>query len=121
MPARGHDHAQVHPVELDRRRLDGHAIGIGPVRIRILCTELALAKANRGTRRRAWTFERSVRGRGQDEEDRQRPVLEQTRKELYGDASSLSELSDLCLAPTAFSSRDRQHRAAHRNGVRFIA
>jgi AICAR transformylase/IMP cyclohydrolase PurH len=102
---------------------NGHAIGIGSgQQSRILCTELALSKANRWYQKTRLDFSKvEFPDGGRIKKTDKDQFLEQTRKDLYGDTLSLSDLPDLCLCSDGFFPQTDNIEAAHRNGVRTIA
>lgn len=102
---------------------NGHAIGIGSgQQSRILCTELALSKANRWYQKTRLDFSKIEFPEGgkikRTEKDQ---FLERTRKSLFGDRSSLAEIDDLCLCSDGFFPHTDNIEAAHENGVKYIA
>ena len=102
---------------------NGHAIGIGSgQQSRILCTELALAKANRWYQKTLLDYSQiAFPNEGKIKKTEKDQFIDQTRKSAYGDRTSLSELSDLCLCSDGFFPQTDNIEAAHRNGVRYIA
>jgi phosphoribosylaminoimidazolecarboxamide formyltransferase / IMP cyclohydrolase len=102
---------------------NGHAIGIGSgQQSRILCTDLALTKANKWYQKTLLDLEdvqiptdRKVTKTEKDQ------LFEQARNSTFGSTVKLDELPDLCLCSDAFFPQTDNIELAHKFGVKYIA
>ena len=101
---------------------NGHAIGIGSgQQSRILCSELALSKANRWYQKTKLDY-LSIEYPNERMSKTERDMLhDQVREKTYQARVLLSERDDICLCSDGFFPQTDNIQLAHRYGVRYIA
>ena len=100
---------------------NGHVIGIGSgQQSRILCTELALSKADRWFQKRNLDYEamRFPPASTRTEKDR---IVEDLRKEKYSSKDALPRLEKLAVCSDGFFPQTDNIELAAKQGVKYIA
>ena len=102
---------------------NGQAIGIGSgQQSRILCTQLALTKANKWYQKTQLDYSKIEYPNGGKIKKTERDLfLEETREKIFGNEFSLTGLDDLCLCSDGFFPQTDNIEYAHKNGVKYIA
>lgn len=100
---------------------NGHVIGIGSgQQSRILCSNLALTKANIWYQKSQldYSFLDNLTGLKRTDIDQ---VIEQKREDTFSNAVKLNELPDTCLLSDGFFPQKDNLELAHQYGVKYIA
>lgn len=101
---------------------NGHAIGIGSgQQSRILCTDLALTKANKWYQKTLLDLEDIRIPTDKATKTEKDQLFEQARERTFGSTIKLNELPDLCLCSDAFFPQTDNIELAHKFGVKYIA
>jgi len=102
---------------------NGHAIGIGSgQQSRILCSELALIKANKWYQKTKLNYSEIIYPVDKKLSKTDKDMLhESIRKEQYQDHIELAEIKDLCLVSDGFFPQLDNIQLAHEYGVQYIA
>ncbi|MBN1926765.1 MAG: 5-aminoimidazole-4-carboxamide ribonucleotide transformylase [Prolixibacteraceae bacterium] len=99
----------------------GRVLGIGSgQQSRILCSGLALSKANVSFQKLQldYSFMKEYAGLKRTELDQ---IIEQKRQEVFGSGITLSELENTCLLSDGFFPQPDNIELAHQYGVKYIA
>ncbi|HOT14601.1 MAG TPA: phosphoribosylaminoimidazolecarboxamide formyltransferase [Bacteroidales bacterium] len=100
---------------------NGHVIGIGSgQQSRILCSGLALSKANVWYQKMLldYSFLKNYTGLKRTDIDQ---IIEQKRQETFADKIILNQLPDSCLLSDGFFPQKDNIELAHKYGIKFIA
>lgn len=102
---------------------DGHTIGIGSgQQSRILCSELALSKANRWYQRTKLDYSRITYPDGKKLSKTEKDMLhDEIRKGKYQERIMLTEMQNVCLCSDGFFPQKDNIEMANQYGVRYIA
>ncbi len=100
---------------------DGQVIGIGSgQQSRILCTELAITKAQKWYQKTLLTFENITFPEKTSKTEKDQ-ILEQERAKLFQGQNSLAQCDDLCLCSDGFFPHKDNIEFAHKFGIKYIA
>ena len=99
----------------------GQAIGIGSgQQSRILCTELAINKANRWYQKTVLDYGK-IKYPEKASKTEKDQIIEEERKRVFKDRITLNELKELVLCSDGFFPHTDNIELAHKSGVKYIA